>query len=171
MKHLLRILILGLLCLSAGQVTACTTNEFISTFGRAPDATEAAWLKCIKPTLVRGGKYAPICYAYMEVPNAQKAFPIPDAWQVAVYGELVPDCTLAGPKQFTIGWTPSVDTNNFIFDISANYNLSPKPPCRSRYTTAQDCEEWKPYFESIGKTMDDVLNQEERSKRLPVIEY
>jgi len=145
-------------------------EDFEPTFGREPTEIEAAWMKCIEPTLIKGGKLAPICYAFLEVPNAQKQFPVPEAWQIAVYGEPVEGCTLAGENQFTIGYCDSVDPDNFIFDISAHYNLSPKPPCRSRWTSAEDCEEWRPYFETVGKTMDDVLNQEERKARLPVIE-
>ena len=142
-------------------------EDFEPTFHREPTETEVAWIKCIEPTLIRGGILAPICYAYLEVPNGQKEFPIPEPWQLAVYGEPVEDCTLAGPKQFTIGWTESVDADNFIFSISANYNLSPKPPCRTRYTSAEDCSEWLPYIETVGKTIEDVLNKQEREERLP----
>ena len=143
-------------------------EEFEPTFHREPTEVEILWMKCIEPTVIRGGKLAPICYAFLETDREQMLFPIPPAWQVAVYGEEVEGCTLAGPKQFTIGWCDSVDPENFIFSISANYNLSPKPPCRSRYTAAEDCEEWWPYCEALGHTREDVLNQEERKERLPV---
>ena len=145
-------------------------EDFKPAFGREPNEVETTWIKCIEPTPIRGGTLAPICYAYLEVDNEQKEFKIPEPWQVAVYGEVVEGCALAGKDQFTIGWTESVDPSTFIFSISANYSLSTKPPCRSRYTSAEDCNEWLPYIESVGKSIGDVLNKEEREARLPVEE-
>ena len=142
-----------------------TKEQFVATFNREPTTVELAWIKCIRSAKVKG-ILQPICYAYMEVDNECKPYPIPPEWQIAVYGEEVAGCTLAEDNQFTIQWDDVPESDTFIFAISANYNLSSKQPGRSRWTSAEDCEQWRPYFEAIGYSMADVMNVEERNIRL-----
>ena len=143
-----------------------TIEGFIAAFGRDPDQYEEKWLHCTYNCNV-DNKPTPVCYAFLQTDNEQKLYPIPPEWQEEVYGKIVDGLTLAGEKQFTLAWQDVPDTETFVFDISANYEIAPKPPNRDRYTSAKDCEQWWPYCKALGHTRDHILNIEDKRALFP----
>jgi hypothetical protein len=99
------------------------------------------------------------CVAFCKAEYDRKNYPIPPEVQERIYGQLVEGLTL---KDFSIHSLENQAEEWFCFNLSANYNLAPKPPTREKYTSAKDVEDWMQYVFAIsGQTVDDLLTQEE----------
>ena len=145
-----------------------TIEDFISTFGRGPDAVEEKWLRFISPLKVKvGNKFmtVPFCQAFCYTESDRRLYPIPLEVQILIYGEEVPGLDL---QQFSITSKLNLTEDWFCFQLSANYAHAPKPPCRDFWTTAQDCEDWLGYVASAtGQTIDDLLTIDEYKQLEP----
>jgi hypothetical protein len=139
-----------------------TLEQFKSYFGREPDENETALLKWLNKGVINGGENVPVFSAWGKVAPSLLNTNIPQEALDQVYGEgVIDELTLADFSLSEEVIVPDGDLPFALFQLSANYNVLPKPKSRKRYTTAEDGAQWLELTKPFGVTIDNLLTDEE----------
>jgi hypothetical protein len=120
------------------------------------------------PATINGNEEVEVFYAWGLVDEELLDTPIPQSALDDVYGEgVVTDLTL---RDFCLSYVPAKEEGKVMFPMSANYNHSPKPKSRTRYTSAEDGLQWFGFTEPFGVTTETALDMIQFVEHLPEAE-
>ena len=142
-----------------------TPEQFAQEFGFDPSPLDIKWLKFTEGmwVIVPGPerrRWVPVVQAFNIIPKSEKQHDIPDEPQIQVYGKIVEGMDL---EHFALEMDDIPETDTAIHSLFANYELNPKPPCRDRWTTAEDAEQWLVFLISIGYAFEALKTITERN--------
>jgi len=162
MKYLYRLVIFVALCAVAFAGRAETPEELSAWVGRPLTSNELALAEFEAPRRGRNSEHVLVCSGYGVIQSATTNTIVPQLAVDQVYGAgVVSNVPL---HNFTLTCEQIPDSTNSVFVLSANYNLSPKPPTRKRYTCADDVMQWLGITGQYGVSITNILTVTEYQK-------